>query len=125
MNASNLVNAYAQEITALCQGIERAKALRAKRRKTHSYPAKMALDGIAARGHVWGVETEDTEMDTQAHVKQFIEDHGLAAHVDSDRIVAERECVFPNGRVEVEYETFTPVFGDAYSLRQVRDWLGY
>ena len=30
MNASNLVNAYAQEITALCQGIERAKALRAR-----------------------------------------------------------------------------------------------
>lgn len=28
MNASNLVNAYANEITALCQGIERAKALR-------------------------------------------------------------------------------------------------
>lgn len=30
MNASNLVNAYAQEITALCQGIERAKSLRAR-----------------------------------------------------------------------------------------------
>lgn len=30
MNASNLVNAYANEITALCQGIERAKALRAR-----------------------------------------------------------------------------------------------
>jgi len=30
MNASNLVNAYAQEITALCQGIERAKALRSR-----------------------------------------------------------------------------------------------
>lgn len=30
MNASNLTFAYAQEITALCQGIERAKALRAR-----------------------------------------------------------------------------------------------
>lgn len=30
MNAQNLVLAYAQEITALCQGIERAKALRVR-----------------------------------------------------------------------------------------------
>lgn len=30
MNPSSLVNAYANEITALCQGIERAKALRAR-----------------------------------------------------------------------------------------------
>lgn len=30
MNAADLSNAYAQEITTLCQGIERAKALRAR-----------------------------------------------------------------------------------------------
>ena len=59
----------------------------------------------------------------------YIRSHGHAVHLDDERIVAEVECVFPDGRVAIEYETFMPIrqgeTGYHYDIRPIRDWLGY
>ena len=68
---------------------------------------------------------------TQANAVSYIASHGHLVETDGDRIIAGVGVVFPDGRVVIEFETFLPlaraVASDipAYSMRAIRDWLGY
>lgn len=60
-------------------------------------------------------------MANPEQIKRYIENHGHPVHVDGDRLIAECNVVFPDGRVTIEYETFYPTS----TIHEVRDWLGY